>query len=45
MSVFGSLGRNVTSLTFLKPSKDMRILVSPKPKPPCGGAPYLKKSR
>jgi len=41
----GPLNRKVTSRTLGRLSITINILFSPKPNPPCGGQPYLKKSR
>src|SRR5690606_4916724 len=41
----GPRKRNVTSRIESWPSSSMSRRASPMPKPPCGGAPYRKKSR
>jgi len=44
-NLFTSRGKKVASFTLGKPSNCIIILAGPIPTPPCGGHPYLKKSK
>ena len=45
LSLVGPRNKNIDSLTLLTPSYNIVNLSTPIAKPPCGGHPYLKKSK